>query len=265
MEVYEYNKGGKESILFLHGANTGAWMWKPNIDLLDDFHCIAVDLPGHGKSNKLPWTSFDTIAGEIADIIRTRARNGVANLVGLSLGGYIVTHLLKSHSELVGQAMISGIQADRIPKAWLMRIFSYMLAPFLKNERLIKANLASLNVPEALTDEYTRNAKLLSTRAFLRITNEALAFEAPVEAAQANVPTLFVAGEKEHPMILESLSVYERQFIRANSYIVKGLGHGWSIEDPQLFSKTIRNWLNSVSLPSELAPIEKPVSESNSF
>ncbi|HMR44795.1 MAG TPA: alpha/beta hydrolase, partial [Saprospiraceae bacterium] len=45
--------GGKETLIFIHGLGSYAPAWKKNLeDLQKDYRCIAVDLPGYGKSSK---------------------------------------------------------------------------------------------------------------------------------------------------------------------------------------------------------------------
>ncbi|MEL7003593.1 MAG: alpha/beta fold hydrolase, partial [Bacteroidota bacterium] len=44
---------GTETILFIHGLGSYAPAWKKNIEgLSKQYRCIAVDLPGYGKSSK---------------------------------------------------------------------------------------------------------------------------------------------------------------------------------------------------------------------
>ena len=38
------------TLLFVHGVDSDSDVWTPTIDLLTDHRCVAVDLPGHGKS-----------------------------------------------------------------------------------------------------------------------------------------------------------------------------------------------------------------------
>ncbi|MDO8897890.1 MAG: alpha/beta fold hydrolase [Bacteroidales bacterium] len=52
---------GKETIIFIHGLGSYLPAWKKNIEgLSSDFRCIAIDLPGYGKSSKLPHSGLMT-------------------------------------------------------------------------------------------------------------------------------------------------------------------------------------------------------------
>jgi pimeloyl-ACP methyl ester carboxylesterase len=83
-------KNNKQCLLFIHGLGENMYTWSKNISALQkDFHCIAVDLPGHGLSDKedYPYTPhfFADIINEI--IMGLGVRDVV--LAGHSLGGQV--------------------------------------------------------------------------------------------------------------------------------------------------------------------------------
>src|SRR3954454_19509371 len=124
MSLYVSESGtpGAPTIVFMHGAGLSGWMWQAQIDTLQDFHCLNIDLPGHGKSNHIPWISMADTANQVAALIRERATNQKASVVGLSLGAYATTALLAEHSVCVDRAIISGMTAFPLPRATLMRM-----------------------------------------------------------------------------------------------------------------------------------------------
>ena len=85
----------------MHGVGTSGWMWARQVAALADFHCLNVDLPGHGRSNRETWVSLADTAAQIAEIIQERATNRRAHIVGLSLGGYVALALLDRHADVL--------------------------------------------------------------------------------------------------------------------------------------------------------------------
>ena len=256
LKYIEYNMNAEKTIVFLHGAGIGGWMWKPNIDFLGDFHCIAVDLPGHGKSKDLVWQSFESTAEDVASLIALKGKNGVAHVVGLSLGGYIALHLLKASPDVVQRAVISGIQVGKIPYAWLIQLVGYILSPFLHNEGFIRINAKGLKIPRVFIDDYVAGAKNVSKHAFHAINKEALNFEFAIDDFPLNKEVLFLAGENEHKLVLSSLQ-YFQEFKKVESFVVDNVGHAWSIEKPKLFSDTVKNWINKEALPETIHRLPK--------
>ncbi len=85
-----YVKEGKgpKVLIFVHGLSSNANAWYRNIESLkNDFTCIAIDLPGYGRSFKntdeFTATYFATILKEFAEKMKLKK----FTLVGHSMGG----------------------------------------------------------------------------------------------------------------------------------------------------------------------------------
>ena len=89
--VHESGTPGSAAIVFLHGDAATGGMWEQHIERLAGYHCLAPDLPGHGRSNHLPWISLDDTAQQVAGLIHDRIPARRAHLVALSLGGAVAT------------------------------------------------------------------------------------------------------------------------------------------------------------------------------
>ena len=90
---------GAPSIVFLHGLGMGQWMWTDQIAAFSDYHCINVDLPGHGGSSGIEWVSF----AQTADPTQGQAGQIVGVFLGL-LGVTLVFAAGLHHTFLRGIA-----------------------------------------------------------------------------------------------------------------------------------------------------------------
>uniref|UniRef100_A0A832G8B7 Alpha/beta hydrolase n=1 Tax=Ignavibacterium album TaxID=591197 RepID=A0A832G8B7_9BACT len=81
---------GDKVILFLHGLGSYIPAWKFNLDFLrNHFRCIAIDLPGFGRSDKhIHSGSMEFYSKIIYEFIQS-LNLGKVNLVGHSMGGQI--------------------------------------------------------------------------------------------------------------------------------------------------------------------------------
>ncbi len=251
LEYSEFNSSANDTIVFLHGAGIGGWMWKPNIQHLTHFHCIAVDFPGHGESHGLPWNSFEDTAKGVARLITEKGKNGVAHVVGLSLGGYIALTLLKIAPHVVRRTLISGVQIGKMPYARLIELSAYAIAPFLHYQRLILMNAKGLRVPQKYIPDYVKGAKQFSKQSYLAIIKEAVNFEFSTEDFPRNKDVLLLAGAREHQRVLSSLNYFQR-LNKVISFIVDDVGHAWSIEAPELFSEVVHAWITVEKMPDQL-------------
>ena len=103
---------GRPTIVFLHGTRLTGAQWAVQVARLgDEFHCIAVDLPGHGSAADLPFT-VDGAAERVAAIVAEEAHGGRAILVGLSLGGFVAMTVAARWPERVAGLAISGASGE---------------------------------------------------------------------------------------------------------------------------------------------------------
>ncbi|GLR20014.1 alpha/beta fold hydrolase [Portibacter lacus] len=82
--------GQGDPIIFIHGLGSYAPAWKKNIDQLSkNYRCIAIDLPGYGKSSKGKYeASMSAYADNISEFI-TLLGLEIVTLAGHSMGGQI--------------------------------------------------------------------------------------------------------------------------------------------------------------------------------
>ncbi len=95
-EVAYIDEGsGAQTILFVHGLATYARSWKYQIEgLKDKYRCIAIDLPGNGKSDRGDYPyGINFFAGCVYDFIQKLRLTNVV-LAGHSMGGQVVLNLL---------------------------------------------------------------------------------------------------------------------------------------------------------------------------
>jgi pimeloyl-ACP methyl ester carboxylesterase len=246
------NTPDQPAIVFLHAIGTSASMWDEQLRELQDFSCLAPDLPGHGLSRSVPWRSLDHTADLIAEIIRRRTPGGRAHIVGLSLGSYVGLTLLSRHQDVVDRAVLSGINVLPLPHPLLMKILGYAMAPLLKTSLGARLNARALKIPEQHIENYRQSLQQLSLRSFIAANRDAGSFAMPENAANIETPTLLVAGEREHPLIHRSMAVLESVLPNSQRRLARGAGHGWSAELPGLFAETVRAWCRQDPLPGEL-------------
>jgi len=116
---------GPQTLIFVHGLSSNMEAWNKNIDTLKkNFKCIAIDLPGYGKSskNKIAFSLSD-YAGFINEFIREKKLNNVV-LVGHSMGGQIVLHTVLKYPEQLEKLILfapAGIETFTAQEATIMK------------------------------------------------------------------------------------------------------------------------------------------------
>ncbi len=108
-ELHTETSGSGPTVLFVHGLDSTAAVWRPVIDLLADHPCVAVDLPGHGRSPTSTDPddySRESVLHDLDEIMGSL--DGPVVLVGHSLGGYLgMAYALTRPKALTGLVLVS--------------------------------------------------------------------------------------------------------------------------------------------------------------
>lgn len=257
MSLYVHESGTPDapSIVFLHGIGASGWMWERQIASLLDFHCLNVDLPGHGKSNHETWVSMADTAEQIAAIIRARATNARAHVVGLSLGGHVALLLLENHAAVLNRVVISGVTAAPMPNRALLPVQLWLTSALMKRRSFAERQAKSIHVPPEMQPAFAENLAAMSMQAYRRIWEEVAYYQMPSSFRSVHVPTLITAGSRETDIIIQAVRTIANIMPHAQGCLAPGVSHGWNVEDPDLFSAMIRAWIMAAPLPLRLQTV----------
>lgn len=113
----ELNDSRATTILFLHGAFSSHREWIPVSGHLSDYHRLIPSLPSHGSDLKIRPFSVERSAQLLADLIRQKAKNGEAHVVGLSMGAHVAIYLASHYPDVVTTVFASGLNRFA-PSIW---------------------------------------------------------------------------------------------------------------------------------------------------
>ncbi len=261
MDLYmrETGKNNDETIIFLHSEGMAGWMWDKQIEAFNDYHCIVPDLPCHGKSVFLKHFTIKNTADKIIDIIKDKAKNGKAHLVGLSLGAQVILEILNTAPEVVDHVFISGAVARSFePSDNFLNLLDYLIETYLpeKNKTIrIMSYVRSYNIPKNLRGKFKESTYVIEPDSLDGIIRENMLFEIPGNLKNANVPVLVMVGQKDFIIIKESMNNLLNELPMSDGAIALKVGHLWNIENPELFNNVLRKWLNDVKLPPGIKSI----------
>lgn len=225
-------------IAFLHAVGISSWMWRDVAGKLPNYRILLIDLPGHGQSRDVPWVSLRHSADQAAEAIKRQATGAEVHLVALSLGSYVGVQLVLQHPHLCASALLSGIHPGGMPNPRMMKIISAIMAP-LAPRPFMARRTARMMGAHADVDGFVAAAGQTRPAAFRRATNAVVDFDLPETPPQPETRLAFVAGSREHALIVEGLDVFTERFAGGVSATAPGLGHGWAGEDPSLFARFI--------------------------
>ena len=241
---YKEINGSSQSptVLLIHGAFSSSTDWEPVIPHLSDaYHLLVPDLPGHGASEHIGPFSEEHSARLLARLISERALDGRAHVVGLSLGAHVAIELASKYPQVVNAVLVSGYEVFASSQ-----LMAYGL--WLQN-RIQSA------FPQALVRWLMDGTDIPSGKCSMALCH------AVAKTGEWPPPwpgrTLIVAAGKsgilptaDHPHDAVRLRDIGRQ---ANSdtkaYTHPQMRHPWSLQAPELFARTARDWVEHCSVP----------------
>jgi 2-succinyl-6-hydroxy-2,4-cyclohexadiene-1-carboxylate synthase len=231
--------------------------WTPVMErLADQCLCLAIDLPGHGKSIGL-WDDAYTFWGAASGVVQVMEKHDVipATVVGYSMGGrlalYVAMHHRHACSELVLESATAGIpgRTDRTKRLSVDRA----LANELEQGRFEDFLRTWYCQPifRTLADAPERLEKLIG----LRCVNDPKELARTMRGlgagtqpslwhklSELTLPVLLLAGEKD-PKYVDIVQSMTGSLPQGRMAVVPGAGHNAHLERPSVVANHIREFL----------------------
>lgn len=253
--VRESGSADAQSVVFLHGGGMSGWMWDNILRLMEDYHCIAPDLPDHGSSRSESPFTHEKAAALVAEIIKARAHGGKAHVVGVSLGAQVLLELLSTYPEVVDHAIVNSPELRPVPGSGLVLhplLFDptvKLTIPLARNKSFARLQARSYHLPEDMFEAYFEDTRQTDGDVLARILRVNMTYKLPTILKEVKVPVLALVGGKEYGMMKASARDVAATLPNACGYVVPGVGHTFSFEKPELYARLVRDWINDRPLP----------------
>lgn len=235
----------RPTIVFLHGTRLNGAEWTAQIATLGDaFHCLAPDLPGHGRAEGTAFT-LDRAADDVVELIAREAHDGRAILVGQSLGGYVAMAVAARAAERVSGLVLAGSTAEpvglrSIPYLGLAAIFGRLPRGLLER---VNARYFRWRYPPAIADPiiaagFSFEGGAIAVRALVgeRFKPRLAAYPGP---------TLLLSGEYD-AFFRPTGRSFAAVAVSAQHVVVRRATHLANLDQPARFSGLIRDFAERV-------------------
>lgn len=256
-----------QTILFLHGYPE-TWIAFEAVmnELKDNFHLLAIDLPGIGKSDPITSSDKHSIAGLIRDLIESLNMKQIV-LAGQDVGGMTTYAFLKLYPEKLFKAVIMNTaipgaepwnEVKRNPYIWHFAFFAIPSLPeklIMGKQRILfdyfydtlSANKDAIGEEKRnhYAEAYNKPSSLKTSLDWYR------AFPQDEKDNSVNsstdIPVLYLRGEKEYGDInkyIEGLKKSGLNNIRGK--LIPDCGHFAPEEQPQQVAKAIHDFIKEL-------------------
>jgi pimeloyl-ACP methyl ester carboxylesterase len=224
------------TVVLVHGGAVSKHMFDDMAPLLSarGFHVVCPDLPGHGDEVEQGPFTFDKSTEALKGLLEKLRQSGRTKiiLVGVSLGGQAVLHLLSAHPLLANAAVVTGsaIHPPSEEAPWEMPRMPESPGWVAK----IMADVGKMGMAAAEA-----------------VREEAFRFELSV--SQQCPPVLVVVGEHDVAMARRDFDELYQKLREKNPQCEKSVlqdsWHNHPIDVPQSFTELVYDWISVIEFP----------------
>jgi pimeloyl-ACP methyl ester carboxylesterase len=259
--MYFFSRGAGYPVLFIHGMPTSSRLWTGVIDRLRDrFTCFAVDLPGLGRSPKIPYgpKQLEILAEQIEQI-RMERNIEKWHVVGHDAGSAVAVHYAYRFQERVGRlvllspAMFPELKPFHLFRIMRIPVIGELLAPLMSIIFWKVAMRLAVESPRAESNSVIEEfrapfAGLLGAwrlMAVMRFGNPAqLLGSVPGMLPYLRVPTLIFQGahDKAVPKVFAQRA---SDLIPQSKVLVVDSGHFIPLNNPEVVATELRRFFET--------------------
>jgi pimeloyl-ACP methyl ester carboxylesterase len=233
------HESGRPLALFVHGAGLDHTVWALQSRWLA-FHCwnvLAVDLPGHGRSDGAPLPDIPALSSWVVSVIAAVAADA-ATLIGHSMGSLVALDAAANHAGRVDRLILIGAAASMPVHADLLNAAAANDHAAIDMVNLwgfgFDAGIGGSRAPGVWmvgagerTLERARPGVLHSDLAACNAYRDGLA-----AAAQVAVPSMLICGEKDMMTPSKNGRALAKAIPRSTYVELSGAGHMLMAERP---------------------------------
>jgi pimeloyl-ACP methyl ester carboxylesterase len=253
--MHVIRRGSGHAVLFIHGMPTNHHLWNEIIErLFEQFTCLAIDLPGLGKSPSVAYgpKHLESLAAEI-DALRIEHGIEKWHVVGHDAGSAVAVNYAYYYQQHVDSlALLSPALFPELKPYFLLEplrkpFVGECLAPLIKSLFWKVAMRRALegergNVEDVLENFYAPFAGRGGAWNFMRVLrwgkpSEVLA-KVPDFLPQLRIPTLILHGERD-PAIPASFARRASALIPNSSLLTVDSGHFIPLNQPEFVAANL--------------------------
>ena len=226
-------------LVLIHGAGGSHLVWPRQLRRIDGWRVIALDLPGHGRSDRPGYDSIAAYA-EVVDHFLTALHIEQAIVAGHSMGGAIAQQLALTYPEKVAGLVLLNTGAA-------MTVNPDLLEMAQTDLHKAAEMISRWSWSRATTDDVRqRDVQIMVANGAAIVHGDFLAcsrFDVCAKVSQISAPTFIVGGEKDKMMPLEHSTWLADNIAHSQMTTMPNGSHMMMLEQPEYVSTTIQDWL----------------------
>lgn len=255
-EMEYEDKGNGIPLIFIHGYPLNKTMWEAQLQALSTVaRVITPDLRGHGGSEPVQGTyTMRSMAKDIKELIENLNIEQPVVLCGLSMGGYICFEFMRNYSNMVKGMILAATRATadsievKVNREEAVAIALEKGPLAIANMMLPKMLATATYAQKPVLVERVRNIMVnTSTQAIVGDLRGMLNREDSTPLLkEIDIPVLILHGAEDQIIPKSEVDLMENGIKNVKLQIIPAAGHLLNIEQPDLFNKAVRNFIQAL-------------------
>jgi non-heme chloroperoxidase len=255
LHLVETGNPSGRPILFIHGFSQSwrSWIRQMNSDLADDLRLIAMDIRGHGSSDKPrnAYTDSKLWADDVNAVLHTLGLDRPI-LIGWSYGPLIILDYIRhfGESEIGGMVFVGGVTelgTEKVLSVLTPEFLSLVPGFFSTDESDSRRSLSSLIrlclLREPSAEDFEQMLEYnLSVPAYVRQGLFSRTLDNADLLARIRKPVLIVQGEHDAVVKSAALEHHKSDLPHAQILVMPNAGHAAFWDDATGFNQQLRDF-----------------------
>jgi len=254
IEMFYVENGQGDALVLIHGlgGDHGEWIMQVPV-FAKKYRVIALDLRGHGKSDKVGEEySFPIFA---KDVIGLLDKLGIdkAYFCGVSMGGGVALQIALSYPErvkgliLVDTAARVSEQTAKVLSKWVELFQKEGFDAYFDQEIKDVFHPSFIEANPGLIKQIKEVSRHRDLQTVIKAATGLRAFNFVDQLSKISVPTLIVHGEDDRVVPVEEARLLHEKIPNSKLVVFSECGHGTIVEKAQEFNKVVMEFLESLT------------------
>jgi 3-oxoadipate enol-lactonase len=227
-------------------------MWDDTVPALTDkYRVLRYDTRGHGRSGVTPGPYSIALLAEDLIALLDALQVGKAHVVGLSMGGMTAQYVGANFPERVLSLGLCNTASEMPPRAtWAQRIESAQQGGI---EALVDGTIQRWfreGFTQRAPEKISRVRKMIlatTVEGYIANASAVRDMSQTTMLLKIKAPTLVMTGRQDPACTVEQGTVLHRMIDGSKFVIIEDAAHLSNIEQPEVFNRNLRGFLDSVS------------------
>jgi len=229
-------------LVFVHGGGSSHFCWAFQLMTFSRTNrCIAIDLSGHGKSDKSDTAASieNEYAYEVAALIEHLELHEFI-LIGHSMGGAVALSYVLNPKFRRPKALVL---VDSAPVLKLVKVTPGLIKEVIEEQRHLRDHSFYDYAEENNLEKYEKAMRYVDAFAMQRDLLACNAFDVSKRMNEIDIPTFALVGEGDDVVNPTTVKAYVDELPRGDLAVVRGAHHVSMVEQPEEFNRLFQKFI----------------------